>query len=752
VITQMNQLHLGESTSHLTCFLLSGVMAFVLLFNQAAFAQSPAGYTKCANEGESFTLRAKSHVAYGANGYYVYLFNQTGTITFNAETFGSDPVFGTYKSGYYKIATGNESATVLSAAMDKIRGHLNGIATLTAAQINEQTAIIQANIYLIADNAAVLAKAFDVVSYYETNKGPIFKNSATNGGFPNSPGATDGFEEVRAVFMVQQGIFDYAYTPENISKYQTLLDGKKFLTSTWFPGAVATPANPNTTYTAKINASMPKDLGKPTAFSQTPARRPTGYYLAPGSVGTVTVPASVVNIGFKILVGAHTMDKTGRSPVRRFFRVTKTFPITSTTTRIANPFGGGIYIVTPYEANLGIVDVQIANAVPSPFFSATSFNQTTLQEWQNTQRNNPGPWADFVTDKFMMQVPTSWIYNFADPVTLMRNWDKEMDGVSELMGQPLVRNNYILYVQIDTDIMFGGLGIGYPQVNNTYNPRDVEDGNKKHWFLTNDINFLEDEFHELGHAQMFSKFDGETEAAVNLLSAYIYNKKYGMDLDLAFGKSFSMPQMNRDQAALTWMVTPNFRAGNPMDISNTTHDEVRYQHRGYAKYIEIAALFGWDKLCAFYYQENLDYIANTPSDGLSPTDSRILRMSKAAGVDLRPLIHFWGVQPVNNALLKDRITAAGLLPSRKIYERLIHYKSIIPMNNAQFAAHAHVLYPGTITAGESPDYAEGWYYVWLPKYNESHGIAAQTAMQNIIDLYFPSLSVTAPAEIKEELK
>lgn len=159
--TQMNQQHLGRSTSHLTCFPLNGVMAFVLLLNQAAFAQSPAGYTKCANEGESFILRAKSHVAYGANGYYVYLFNQTGTVTFNAETFGSDPVFGTYKSGYYKIATGHESATVLSAAIDKIRGHLNGTAVLTAAQINEQTAIIQANIYLVLVAETIICDPFE---------------------------------------------------------------------------------------------------------------------------------------------------------------------------------------------------------------------------------------------------------------------------------------------------------------------------------------------------------------------------------------------------------------------------------------------------------------------------------------------------------------------------------------------------------------------------------------------------------------
>ena len=726
--------------------ILGGIFLTALLFSQAAWAQDPAGYTRCADEGETFTLPAKSHVAYGANGYYIYKFNQSGVVTFDTTNFGSDPVYGAHKSGYYKLADGSESSAALSAAMNKISAHLNGATRLTATQINEQTEIIKSNLFLITDNDTVLTTAFALVDYYEANKGPIFINSATKGGFPNAPGATDGFEAVRAVFMVQQGLHDYAFTPENVNKFQRRLNGRKFLTSRHFPGAVAKPTYAGKTYIAKINASVPKDIGLRTAFSRSPARRPTGYYLAPGNIGTVSVPASMINKGFTILVGAHTVDKTGSTPVRRFFRVTNSFPITSASTRIANPFGGGIYLVAPYLADLGIIDVKLENVVPAPFFSATSFQKTTLREWKDVQRKNPAPWADFVTDKFMMQVPSSWIYNHDDPVTLMQDWDRRMDGVSELIGKPLVRNNYILYVQIDTDIMFGAYGIGYPQVNNTYEPGAKTNGKETHWFLKSGADFSATEFHELGHAQLFSGFDGEGEAAVNVPAAYIWNVKYGMDLDLAFGKSFDFPQMSRDQAAIAWMVTPNFRAGNPMDISNTTHDEVRYQHRGYAKYIEIAGLFGWSKLGDFYKQENLDYPDGapdddphgTPEDGLTRKDNRIFRMSKAAGVDLRPLIHFWGVHPDDNNLLKEKLTASGLSPSGKIRDRLLHYKSIIPMNKAQFTAHARILYPNEITIGESPDYGEGWYHVWLPKYNNSHGLAAQAAIQDIINLYFPA--------------
>ena len=698
------------------------------------------GFTQCGGEGSTIDLKVKTHLAYGNNNAFVYLFNQIGVVKTDNAAFGSDPIFGTSKLAYCKPVVDGADALAFSGAMTKLKLHLSGTTPLTAAQINEQTSTLASTMFTLVDTEAAITAALAIVDAYDKQEGTFFIGTKTKNGFPNKPGTADGFEMARAAFTLQQGIYDHAFAPTAFAKYRSLLAGKKFATSDFFPGKVKLAADPARTYTAKINASMPKFWGKPTAFSSTPALRPTGYYLAAGDVATVTVPAAMVGKGYTIQVGANKQDKTGSGPVRRFFRISGKFQITSTTTEIANPFGGGIYINTPYLADAGIVDVQIKNAVPAPFFSATAHNKTTLAEWLATQRNNPAPWADFESDKFMMQVPTSFIYNYADPVELMRHWDMRMDAVSELIGQPLVRNNVILYIQADTDIMFSGYGIGYPAINNAYNPNDATDGNQKIWYLNANSDFWQTEFHELGHAQLFSNFPGEGEAAVNLLAAAVWNKKYGVDLDVALGKSFlNFAQITRNQAALNWMVTPNFRAGKPMDISNTTKDEVRYQQRGYAKYVEVAALFGWSALENFYKQENLDFITPVASDGLSSVDSRIFRMSKSAGADLTPLIHFWGVQPVDSVKLSAAMTGAGLKPSALIYDRLVNYKAIIPMDNAAFRAHASTfLASKNITAGASPDYGEGWYFVWLPLYDASHGNAAQLAMTQIMNRYFPA--------------
>ena len=210
------------------------------------------------------------------------------------------------------------------------------------------------------------------------------------------------------------------------------------------------------------------------------------------------------------------------------------------------------------------------------------------------------------------------------------------------------------------------------------------------------------------------------------------------DNNFVIFKSFHQPQISLEQAAIQWMVRPNFRDEKPMDYTNSEKNEMRYQHKGYGKYGEIVNLFGWPALEDFWASVQKDYLAGiTYSRNSDPTDNRILRMSRTAGADLTPLIHFWGIHPEDRAALKAKMNGEGLRPSAAIYDRLMHYRSVIPMDNQQFRAHANIIYPKGIDEGGSPHYGEGWYFVWLPKYNATHGAAAQRALDNIIKTYFP---------------
>lgn len=635
-------------------------------------------------------------------------------------------------------ATGLSKEELVSA-VERLEGHLEKTSPLNGAELEAEVAHLVGNAALIDSDAAVMARVLDLAKTYESDYGPLFMTEATKGGIPREGQTGDALELERGIIAVQQAIIDDVYNVQNVAGCRELLDGKRFLTADYFPGPADAPEDPSKSYNVSVYATLPAFWGRPVAFAEDPVRRPTGLYLSPGSIGRVTVPDAMVDAGYSVLVGAHTADHSNKSTMKRLDRVSTTFPITNKTTYIANPLGGGVYIVVPYLADLGQVTVSISGVIEAPFFSLKSFDTTTEQEWKE-RRTAPGPWADFETEKFMMQVPSSWIYAFDDPATLLKKWDQAMDGVSELLGYPPEkRNRTVLYQQVDVQIRHGVYGIGYPQINNTYNPTNEENGDKQHWLLTDPTAF-EVDYHELGHAQLFSKFRGETEALVNFPHVYVRNEKLSVDFDTAFRESFGPAYGNLgytpDDAAIHWMVTDNFRGGREMDHSNTTKDEFRYQQRGYAKYADIYRIFGWDALRDFYHQENLDYMNDAPSDGLDEVDSRILRLSVAAGADLTPLIHFWGIHPVDPDGLKKKMTDLGIGPSQLVRAHIERYKTIAPKNNAEFNEHFERVYPGRPTGG-NPDYGVGWYNVWRDVFAESHGSQIQAAIQAVLDLYYP---------------
>ena len=259
-----------------------------------------------------------------------------------------------------------------------------------------------------------------------------------------------------------QNIMDRVYTATNVARFPELLNGFKFGSSSNFPGAVAAPADPQAVHRVKINASCPKPFKHEIMHQDVPARRPTGTYLAPGSLATVTVPPSLVGKGYAVRVGTHSWDFSKKPRVLRLDRVSLVYPINSTETTVASPLGGGIYIEVPLNAEAGVVEVAIRNAVRSPYFSLKPFHQTSLDEWRNVERNQPGPWADFQTEKFLMQVPSSWIRKLDDPVTLMRNWDLAMDAQNDLMGLPRVWGKETMFLQVDLQLRASVFAPGYP--------------------------------------------------------------------------------------------------------------------------------------------------------------------------------------------------------------------------------------------------------------------------------------------------
>lgn len=643
-----------------------------------------------------------------------------------------------------------QNETELLSAIDALKDHITGTTVLNDAQIEVNKWLIDDYKDLFASNENIIAACFDLVDAYDDVIGALFvTGSPTSGGLNRSRSNTAN-DIHWTVYCIMQHIMDVTYTQKNILRYPNLFDGFKFNSSSHFPGEAEPPADPEATHTVKIDGTYLDMWGHEIMHEERPARKPTGTYLAPGSIVTVTVPLSIVGKGYQVRVGAHTWDHSNRPTCRRLDRASLAYTIDSAETKVASPLGGGIYIEVPEGQDAGIVSVQIKNAIRSPYFSAKSFHTTTLAEWQNIERKHPGPWADFQSEKFMMQVPTDWIYNYDDPTAMMQDWDTAMDAMNELMGYPS-RTRETMYPQVDLQNRSSVLAPGYPSCNAKYNPNSSYGGNFNHYLLngprvTTAPDFL---FHEEGHGFLFVKFPGEQESTVNLLHVPVYHEKFGKSLDYAFASSRGFhgnPNRTLDNTAVTWMTVFSFSPKEqPMQAG-----EKAYQLKGHAKYVDIAKLFGWDGLKAFWYSINEDYENGISwSKHGSNTDDLILRWCQSVGVDLRPLFHFWGIHPVNASALASAIAAEGLQPSAAIYDRLVHFKSIVPADNAAFQSFALGWWGKQPSIGGNwteREHARQWdsEVIWdnqhAPNgeiYVEESCIRIKAVIDGLIEMYFP---------------
>ena len=622
----------------------------------------------------------------------------------------------------------------LLSALAALKAHIEGKPSLDAKQVEAHKPTIDKHQKLFGSTDTIIKAAFALVATYDKVKGPLWvAGKSFNRGRRNaSPPANDIHW---TIYNVMQNIMDFVYTRENVARHADILDGFKFGCSAHFPGAVEPPADPKAVYRVKVNASYPKPFKHSVQHEERPARRPTGAYVAPGSVVTITVPRAIVGKGYQVRVGAHSWDHSAKPRVLRLDRVSLVYPIDSTEVKVAGPLGGGIYVEVPQGADAaGVIEVVIRNAVRSPYFSAKPFHQTTPAEWRNVERKHKAPWADFQSEKFMMQVPTSWIYKLEDPVTLMQNWDKAMDAMNDLMGLPHVWGKVTMYQQVDLQLRGSAFFPGYPTSNVRYDPSRDYGGYADHYLVRGPQYAAGHVFHEAGHGFLFVKFAGERESTVNLPHVAVWHRQFGCSLDEAFAASRGM-QNNKhrtlDNTAVTWMTSPNFMDRKPMEDA-----EKAYQLKGHAKYVDIARLYGWKVLGDYWHSWVADEEEGKPvSRHGTDIDVLSLRLSQTAGVDLTPLLHFWGTPPRDAKALKAAVAAAKLRPSAKVYDALMHYKSLVPAKDKAFRDFA-LKWWGKQPSPKGYTTERGHARRW-EEFNEQTSAQIKKAVQDIIDEYFP---------------
>jgi len=631
-----------------------------------------------------------------------------------------------------------------------LKSHVDGTSFLTKPEILSELDKLLHNVIHLKD-CNCLNTALDLVETYEDLHGALFINSETEGGFERDWDTDDELYLERAMISIQQTIIDSVYRlilPYNslagglLGNCATELHGRYWKTANFFPGYVALTNDPTMEYSIDIDATEPIEWGLEKCYGQDAAVKPTGMYLSPGGIATIEVTAEMINKGYQIQVGASSADHILKTKHLRMDRVTSTYYVYSNITYVASPLGGNIYIKVPYLADDGVVTVKVTgDVVQAPIFSMTSVRKTSPTEWNDVLRHSPAPWTDFETDVFLMQVPTIWINQldydyFADLLT--RRSDALID-YAKVVGIPIdKRNKHVLYLQPDLYKKHSTYGTGYPQINSFLKVGPDGPLHMDSYLVINPyLNWIE--FHELSHCNLRSnRYRGEREAVVNFPFTYVRNVHMNEDLDVAF--SLSIPNSNgafaTDNAAIDWMVTTQFRDGEEMNYSNTYLDQFKYQNRGSAKYANFVKLFGWQAFMNFNFAYNND-VENGLIASEFDTDSRTLRLSKAAGVDLTPLIHFWGIHPMDEEKLKSEMTANGLDLSCRVYDLISRYLTLIPRANSDFLAFFKTVYPGKYEPGTCKTiYGCGWYVIFRNAYNEEHSAKAIAAGEELLDNYY----------------
>lgn len=643
--------------------------------------------------------------------------------------------------GSYAAATVHCPAAcgMVEDALNLLSNHINGIATLSAAELLEVRDTFVTFPECLASSEAMIVLGKGVIEDFDASSGPLFMTPATEYGFSKDAEGNPGLELEHAMVALQQGIFDEVFTPEVFAEFPQHLYQWKFNSCANFPGNVNPPADSTLSNSVLIRANFEDPDGMNPYFNingdgTDHALRPTGLYLAPGSFATVTVPAELVGQDYYIRVGSHEWDLSNKPAFKRLDRISKKFAIESTVTTVYNPLGGAISILVPYGATQGIVEVTVNNGVEAPFFSLKTFYQTTDYA---AELSKPGPWAVFESDNVMYTVPKHSIVPGANDLQqTLQDWETALRGLNSVMAREIVPDKHTMYMICDLMIRGGAFSIGYPLSNSQFNYIDVPG---PAFFMNGPGPDDEVDFHELGHALAMSKFPGEIEALVNVPYIMALNHGLGVDLNEAVNYSFVPNTYDVDRTATHRMVSNTF--GSERDISNTTTDEVRYQHRGYGHYFEIVNMMGWCPLRNFWRQEYIDF-QNGIDHGINEqdTDSRIIRMSQAAQADLRPLFHVYGILPQDAAAVEAALQAVNIPQSLAVYNRLQAYFDLIPANNAEFIEYALSVYTDLYTNGptEDPNYGVGWHYLKSLTYDANEAQERTAILQAILNQYFPN--------------
>ncbi len=424
--------------------------------------------------------------------------------------------------------------------------------------------------------------------------------TATNRRWPSAEqpvGKADVVTQLASVLFA----LEHSYTPpDSVRPHPASED---------FPGPVPADA-PRITRSLTIDTSIPR-------------WHSTGLYAAPGELVTVTVSAEVAKaVGFGVRVGAHSDRIWRRSEWTRMPEISRYFPISASTTLVANAFGGLIYVDVPEAADIGSVTIEIRGAVAAPLFV---LGETDLNAWRDEIRHAPAPWAEIAGRNMIVTTDAQEVRDLDDPAAVAEAWDRVLDLSAELAAWPLPARSSPERFVVDRQISVGYMHAGYPIMAHLDQQANLV--NAEH--LRSECNW--GFYHEVGHNHQVDDwtFDGTVEVNVNLFTLYIYEFLCGIPVD---DKRFhGSHQSWSELMALYDFDDPDFELWK------------REEFLALIMYAQMQQEFGWDAYREVFATYRALPDAERPKSDDEKRDQWLVRFSRQVGRNLGPFFEAWGV-------------------------------------------------------------------------------------------------------------
>ncbi|KAK9400221.1 TRPM8 channel-associated factor 2 [Crotalus adamanteus] len=313
-------------------------------------------------------------------------------------------------------------------------------------------------------------------------------------------------------------------------------------------------------------------------------------YVSPATTVTLLFPPSILSAKLQVQIGCHTDSLVNLKEWMRPPVVTRRFPVKTAKMEISSLWGGLLYIIVPDNCSLGYFSVTIEGATQAPYFK---HGETSIQDWQDTIRHYPAPWAELETENIILTLPPERIV-------------------------------------ADVQISAGWMHAGYPVMSNVGALPEIINVQAFHskgtW----------GPIHELGHNQQKSGWNFSphtTEATCNLWSVYV--KETVLHISREIAHPALLPDARRER------IETYIRNGaNLEDFEVFTALE---------PYLQLQEAFDWDPY--IHILAKYQTMSNIPDDNRYKMNLWAETFSQEVNRNLGPFFKTWG-WPIEGSISK----------------------------------------------------------------------------------------------------